>query len=59
MIIIPEWYKYVVWGYDEDNNPYIKGVRKDTPEELKRQFKQDMKDAQKRSDDDDDFRAYI
>lgn len=44
MIIEPEWFKYVVWDYSNPSFPVMKGLRKDTPKELIKQFEEDQKE---------------
>lgn len=40
----PIWFDYVVWGYDDDKEPYIKGFKKDTPQEVIEAYKKETKE---------------
>lgn len=40
---IPEWFSYVVWDYSDPSFPVMKGLKKNTPKELVKKFKEDQK----------------
>lgn len=39
----PEWFDYVVWDYSDPSFPVMKGLKKDTPPEMVKKFKEDQK----------------
>lgn len=37
----PVWFDYVEWDYSDPSFPVIKGLRKDTPPEIVKEFEKD------------------
>lgn len=46
MILMPEWFSYIVWGKDENGNVVPLGLRKDTPKDIQMKYKQDVLDLE-------------
>ena len=40
----PVWFKYVVWDYSDPSFPVMKGLKKDTPKDIIKAFKDDQKE---------------
>ena len=40
---MPEWFDYVVWDYSDPSFPVMKGLRKDTPEDIRKKFERDQR----------------
>lgn len=41
-MVCPAWWNYVEWDYSDHSFPVMKGLRKDTPEDIVRQFEEDQ-----------------
>ena len=39
----PIWFDYVEWDYSDPSFPVMKGLRKDTPPEIVKEFKRDQR----------------
>jgi len=39
----PVWFDYVVWAFDEEGFPIMKGLKKGTPKDVIAKYKQDTK----------------
>lgn len=39
----PVWFDYAEWDYSDPSFPVLKGLRKDTPEEIVKAFERDQK----------------
>ena len=55
MLVIPEYFEYIVWDYSDKWNPKIKGFRKDTPPELIEKWKKDCKEINQAIEKGDDL----
>jgi len=56
MIEMPVWFEYIVWGQTDAGVPYVKGLKKDTPEEIIQAFKREFKEMQKYMEENPDVR---
>ena len=43
----PIWFDYVEWDYPDPSFPVIKGLRKDTPPEIMKEFRKDQREFRK------------
>lgn len=43
----PTWFDYVEWDYSDPSFPVMKGLRKDTPQEIVKEFKRDQREFRK------------
>ena len=39
----PVWFGYVEWDYSDPSFPVMKGLREDTPPEIRKRFEEDQK----------------
>lgn len=46
----PAWFDYVEWDYSDPSFPVMKGLRKDTSEEIREQFERDQKEYREAED---------
>ena len=54
MIEKPVWYDYIVWDMSDPSFPQAKGFRKDTPKEILKAYKKDLKAYQKAKEENPD-----
>ena len=50
-MIEPVWFRYVEWDYSDPMFPVMKGLREDTPPEIRKQFKKDQRAYRKAYED--------
>ena len=50
----PIWYDYIVWDVSDELMPIAKGFKKDTPPEIIRAYKKDLKEYQAQVESDPD-----
>ena len=39
----PVWFGYIEWDYSDPSFPVMKGLREDTPPEIRKRFEEDQK----------------
>ena len=54
MIKKPVWYEYVVWDMSDPSFPVAKGFAPDTPKDVLKQYKKDLKAYQKAQEENPD-----
>jgi hypothetical protein len=52
MILKPVWYDFLIWDTSDPMFPVAKGFKKGTPPEIIKAYKKDLKDYQRRREED-------